>query len=100
MTSLTLLSKRDIRIVTLQKIQEFVDTGRLTAKADSMLTLKDLMICGLISNCGEGVKIVATVCFTLISGIEFMVKALCFVGYGDLSFSHSSGGDICQSTSH
>jgi len=68
-------NKRDIRIVTLQKIQEFMDTGRLTAKANAMLTLKDLMTCGLISNCGEGVKIVATGMETFRSPIHLEVTS-------------------------
>lgn len=54
-----------------------------------MLTLKDMITCGLISNCGEGVKIVATVCSPFIQDmIRIYIYSL--LGYGDFPFSSSS----------
>jgi hypothetical protein len=36
--------------------------GRLTPKPNTMITMRDLVTCGLVTNVKEGVKILARVC--------------------------------------
>jgi len=43
----------------LYKIQEFIDMGRLTPKPDGLVTMRDLLTCGIISRVRDGVKLLA-----------------------------------------
>ena len=54
-------NKKDIEIVNLYKVQEFIDMGRLQPKPNAMITIRDLLACGLISRAREGVKLLAKV---------------------------------------
>jgi hypothetical protein len=45
----------------LYKVQEYIDMGRLTPKPDGMITMRDLLTCGLISQVRDGVKLLAKV---------------------------------------
>lgn len=50
-----------MQVLNLYKVQEFIDMGRLTPKADGMLTMRDLLNCGLLSQVRDGVKLLAKV---------------------------------------
>ena len=40
-------------------MQEFIDMGRLVPKPNGMITMRDLLTCGLISQIRDGVKLLA-----------------------------------------
>ncbi len=54
-------SKTDYEVLNLYKIQEFIDMGRLTPKADGFITMRDLLATGIISQVRDGVKLLAKV---------------------------------------
>lgn len=55
------LSKKDMQILNLCKVQEFIDKGRLVPKSDSFITIRDFLSSGLISRAKDGVKLLAQV---------------------------------------
>ncbi len=54
-------SERDIKIINLNRLQEFIDTGRLKPKANDFITIRDLALAGLVTHVGDGVKLLAEV---------------------------------------
>jgi hypothetical protein len=58
---IVVLSERDLQELNLNKIQQFIDMGRLKVKENEMLTMRDLLESGIISRVKEGVKILAKV---------------------------------------
>lgn len=59
--SLCSFSKKDMQILNLCKVQEFIDKGRLVPKSDSFITIRDFLSSGLISRAKDGVKLLAQV---------------------------------------
>lgn len=53
--------KKDIIPLNVGKIQEWIDLGRLKPNNDHFITIRDLMVCGLITNPQDGVKLLAKV---------------------------------------
>ena len=53
---------REFEIVNLDKLQSFVSMGRIIPKENGMITMRDLLHCGLISQIQDGVKILSNVC--------------------------------------
>jgi hypothetical protein len=47
--------------VSTDKIQEFIDMGRLSTKPNEMITIRDLLNAGIISSAGDGVKLLQKV---------------------------------------
>ena len=54
-------SKMDLEAVNLDKIQQFIDMGRLPVHVDRLTTMRDLLAAGVISSIKEGVKLLAKV---------------------------------------
>lgn len=54
-------SARDIQYLSIQKIQNFIDMGRLAAKPNDMLTIRDLLAAGVITQYREGLKLLSDV---------------------------------------
>ena len=52
---------REFEIVNLDKLQNFVSMGRIIPKENGMITMRDLLHCGLISQIQDGVKILSNV---------------------------------------
>ena len=52
---------REFEIVNLDKLQNFVSMGRIIPKENGMITMRDLLHCGLISQVQDGVKILSNV---------------------------------------
>ena len=50
---------RDFQILNLDAVQDFVNMGRLSPKENGMITMRDLVTCGLISQIQDGVKILS-----------------------------------------
>lgn len=50
---------REIIGVNLGKIQDFIDRKRLIIPEDGMITMRDLVLCGLVKNPHDGIKIIA-----------------------------------------
>ena len=55
------VSGRDLQIVNLSTIQQFIDQGRLIPKKDGFTTIRDLKNAGLFLTANDGVKILADV---------------------------------------
>jgi len=51
--------ERDLVPVNLEKIQEFIDMKRLVPKEKELITMKDLVYCGLVSRAKDGIKLLA-----------------------------------------
>jgi len=51
--------EQSFETVNLDRIQQFIDMGRMSPKHGSMLTMRDLLQSGLISSVKEGVKLLA-----------------------------------------
>lgn len=47
--------------MNLNKIQEFIDMGRLVPNPTGFMTIRDLLASGLITNARSGVKVLAKV---------------------------------------
>ena len=54
-------SAREIIGVNLGKIQDFIDRKRLIIPENGMITMRDLVLCGLVKNPHDGIKIIAGV---------------------------------------
>jgi len=54
-------SKKDMQILNLCKVQEFIDKGRLVPRPDNFITIRDFLSSGLISRVKDGVKLLAQV---------------------------------------
>lgn len=52
-------NQRDLVPLNLEKIQQFIDMGRLIPKSGEIITIRDLIECGLISSVKDGVKLLA-----------------------------------------
>ena len=61
-------SVKDLQVVTLDKVQTFIDMGRLKPPTNGLLTIRDLLESGLISRAKEGVKLLVKV------DLEIIVK--------------------------
>jgi hypothetical protein len=65
--SLTLLfivlyhRQRNFQTVSLTKIQEFIDMGRLKVKENEMITMRDLYMAGIATGIDDGIKLLAGV---------------------------------------
>jgi hypothetical protein len=55
-------SEMDLQTLNISTIQQFIDMGRLTPQPNRMLSMRDLLECGLVSRVKEGVKLLAKVC--------------------------------------
>jgi large subunit ribosomal protein L15 len=53
-------NKKDFQTVSLEKIQEYIDMGRLTPKPNTLLTMRDLVYSGIVNRAKEGIKVLAT----------------------------------------
>ena len=51
----------DLEIVNVDKIQEFIDMGKLIPKSNEMITMRDLLASGVISKVREGIKLLGKV---------------------------------------
>jgi hypothetical protein len=51
--------------VSLTKIQEFIDMGRLKVKENEMITMHDLYMAGVATGIDDGIKLLAGVCISL-----------------------------------
>lgn len=51
----------DFQPVNLDQIQEFVDKGKLTPKANGLITIRDLVNAGILTNPRDGVTLLAKV---------------------------------------
>ncbi len=56
---MVLRSHREIQNVNLDKIQEFIDSGRLRVPEKSFITMRDLVVCGLVTQLKDGIKLTA-----------------------------------------
>ena len=54
------VSSRELQVVNLERIQEFLAMGRLEHKPNGFTTMRDLLEVGLISSVKDGVKLLAT----------------------------------------
>lgn len=59
LTFVSHISAREMTIVNLSTVQEYIDMGRLKPKSDFFLTMRDLVECGLVNNVRDGVKLLA-----------------------------------------
>ena len=50
----------------MDKLQDYIDMGRIVPKEKSFVTMRDLHLSGLISNVKEGVKLLADVIIIII----------------------------------
>jgi large subunit ribosomal protein L15 len=55
------VNHRDLQVVNIGKIQEFIIMGRLKPEPNKLITIRDLVECGLVSNIKDGVKLLARV---------------------------------------
>lgn len=53
------INHRELQLLNLEKVQEFIDKGRLQVKPNAMLTMRDLLECGIVSQVKEGIKLLA-----------------------------------------
>ena len=51
-------TKRKWSVIKLDRIQDMLDQGRLVPHPDKFITIRDLMVCGVLTSPKEGVKIV------------------------------------------
>lgn len=54
-------SAKEYQEVNLEKIQEYVEKGKLVPANDKMLNMRDLVLAGIINNPKDGVKLLAKV---------------------------------------
>jgi len=52
-------SQKSFQILNLSKIQEFITMGRLIPSPDKMITMRDLLYSGIVSQVNDGIKILA-----------------------------------------
>ncbi len=52
----------DFQPVNLDTLQEFVDKGKLTPKSNGLITIRDLVNAGVLTNPRDGVTLLAKVC--------------------------------------
>jgi hypothetical protein len=50
-------SKKDYAIVSLEKIQDFIDQGRFKPRENDFITMRDLIWAGILNNVQDGVKL-------------------------------------------
>jgi len=53
------INHREMQVLNLDKVQEFIDTGRLQPKQSALLTMRDLLESGIVSQVKEGIKLLA-----------------------------------------
>ena len=53
--------QRNFQTVSLTKIQEFIDMGRLKVKEGEMITMRDLYMAGVATGIDDGIKLLAGV---------------------------------------
>lgn len=58
------VSEIDLEVVNVDKIQQFIDMGRLSPKTNEMITMRDLLAAGVVSQVREGIKLLAKVVFS------------------------------------
>jgi hypothetical protein len=56
-------SQRDLQVVNISTIQQFIDMGRLTPKPNGLITMRDLIVAGVVGQVREGVKLLANVSY-------------------------------------
>lgn len=52
-------AQRNFQPLSLQRIQEFIDMGRLSVKEKDLITMRDLYAAGLVSSVEDGIKLLA-----------------------------------------
>lgn len=52
-------NEKDFATVNLDTIQRFIDQGRLQTKPNSFVTIRDLVLAGIVSDAKDGVKVLA-----------------------------------------
>lgn len=57
----TFFSERELQVLNLSKIQQFIDMGRLKPKEKSVIHMRDLLEAGIVTQVREGVKLLAKV---------------------------------------
>ena len=60
-TTFIINRERDLQILNLDTIQQFIVMGRLIPKPNGFITIRDLLECGIISQLKDGVKILSNV---------------------------------------
>jgi len=88
-------SKMDLEAVNLDKIQQFIDMGRLPVHVDRLTTMRDLLAAGVISSIKEGVKLLAKVIINNYGRLTMRWHRHACVGECYISFSNSFRGIIC-----
>ena len=66
--------QRNFQTVSLTKIQEFIDMGRLKVKENEMITMRDLYMAGIATGIDDGIKLLAGVCKSMLS-----LSSFCFL---------------------
>eukprot|EP01035_Chromulina_nebulosa_P020725 gene20725-26869_t len=82
---------RELEHLNLYKIQQFIDMGRLIVKPNELITVRDLLESGIISNAKEGVKILAHGKDKLVTPIHLEVS---FASKESIKAVESVGGTI------
>ena len=78
-------SKKDIQILNLSKVQEFIDMGRFVPKPNELTTMRDLLAAGLVSQVREGVKLLGKVIRKYDDVLFFFVYILFLYTLSDLN---------------
>jgi hypothetical protein len=60
---LIFISTKEFREVNLQTVQEFIDKGKLVPQPNKLLTMRDLVLAGILTDVGDGVSLLANVIF-------------------------------------
>ena len=58
---MTFDSEREFQVLNLDLVEQFIVQGRLTPKPDGLITMRDLLACGIVTQVRDGVKLLAKV---------------------------------------
>lgn len=58
---MTFDSEREFQVLNLDLVEHFIIQGRLTPKPDGLITMRDLLACGIVTQVRDGVKLLAKV---------------------------------------
>eukprot|EP00602_Paraphysomonas_sp_CaronLab_P010386 CAMPEP_0185024596 /NCGR_PEP_ID=MMETSP1103-20130426/7733_1 /TAXON_ID=36769 /ORGANISM="Paraphysomonas bandaiensis, Strain Caron Lab Isolate" /LENGTH=252 /DNA_ID=CAMNT_0027557611 /DNA_START=122 /DNA_END=880 /DNA_ORIENTATION=+ len=82
---------RRMVILNLDKVQDFIDMGRLVPKENQLLTLRDLYVAGLINKVDDGVKLLSKGKSKLKAKIHFEVS---MASSGAIKAVEDAGGTV------
>ncbi|KAJ1421553.1 ribosomal protein L18e/L15P [Ochromonadaceae sp. CCMP2298] len=83
--------RKDLQILNLCKVQQFIDMGRLVPKNNAMVTMRELYAVGLVSQVREGIKLLAKGKDELRTPVHFEVSA---ASVGAIEAVQSAGGTV------